>query len=329
MADNLAVTAGSGTTIAADEIGGVKYQRVKLTVGADGTAVDVGAGSGTVGTDTPRVTIGTDDAMSAALVSVVKAEDAAHGSGDKGIMALSRRADTASSSAGTDGDYATLNTDANGRLHVIDVTGTAVQFAEDAAHTSGDKGVPALVRRKDSPAVSSGTDGDYSTLDVSANGRAWIEDPHKNISVTPTVSATPDYSQYDAVGGKQTLTNAVLFSGGIAKLVSLTVIDKSAQSPQMDVVIFNADPSAATITDNSAFDPSTDVTKIIARIPIVTADWQLVTSGIGVANIAQDKLGQVLTASGSANLYAAVVARGAINLASTTDLIFTYGFAQK
>jgi hypothetical protein len=41
MADNVAITAGSGTTIAADDIGGVLHQRVKLSQGADGSATDV------------------------------------------------------------------------------------------------------------------------------------------------------------------------------------------------------------------------------------------------------------------------------------------------
>ena len=36
MADNVAVTEGSGVSIAADEILSVKYQRVKLIQGADG-----------------------------------------------------------------------------------------------------------------------------------------------------------------------------------------------------------------------------------------------------------------------------------------------------
>ena len=40
MADNVAITAGSGTTIAADDVSGVKYQRVKVTFGTDGTATD-------------------------------------------------------------------------------------------------------------------------------------------------------------------------------------------------------------------------------------------------------------------------------------------------
>lgn len=38
MADNVAITAGSGTTIATDEISSVHYQRVKLDVGAEGSA---------------------------------------------------------------------------------------------------------------------------------------------------------------------------------------------------------------------------------------------------------------------------------------------------
>lgn len=43
MADNVPITAGSGTNVATDDIGGVHYQRVKNTWGADGTAVDVSA----------------------------------------------------------------------------------------------------------------------------------------------------------------------------------------------------------------------------------------------------------------------------------------------
>jgi hypothetical protein len=53
------------------------------------------------------------------LDDVVKAEDAAHSGGDKGIMALSVRKDTATSLAGSDADYCPLITDANGRLHVL------------------------------------------------------------------------------------------------------------------------------------------------------------------------------------------------------------------
>jgi hypothetical protein len=41
MADNVAYTPGAGATIAADEIAGVLYQRVKPVTGVDGVASDV------------------------------------------------------------------------------------------------------------------------------------------------------------------------------------------------------------------------------------------------------------------------------------------------
>lgn len=41
MADNVGYTPGTGAVVAADEIDGVLFQRLKLTHGADGTAVDV------------------------------------------------------------------------------------------------------------------------------------------------------------------------------------------------------------------------------------------------------------------------------------------------
>lgn len=68
MADNLDVTPGTGATIAANEISGVKHQRVKLSLGAAGSAVDAVGGAGANSTAVQRVTIATDDQMS----SVVK-----------------------------------------------------------------------------------------------------------------------------------------------------------------------------------------------------------------------------------------------------------------
>lgn len=46
MADNVSITAGSGTTIAADDVGGVLHQRVKTTWGPDGTANDADIATG-------------------------------------------------------------------------------------------------------------------------------------------------------------------------------------------------------------------------------------------------------------------------------------------
>ena len=60
-----------------------------------------------------------------------KAEDAAHSSGNVGVMALTVRQDTAAALADTDADYQPLITDANGRLHVNAGTVTVARTVLD------------------------------------------------------------------------------------------------------------------------------------------------------------------------------------------------------
>jgi hypothetical protein len=113
-----------------------------------------------------------------------KAEDAAHASGDTGVMLLAVRKDTAAILAGTDGDYVPVIVDANGRLHVLDQNSAAIKtaveliddtvLAEDAVHATGDKGMMMLAVRKDAAAILAGTDGDYTPLIVDAYGRLHI-----------------------------------------------------------------------------------------------------------------------------------------------------------
>lgn len=123
MADNVAVTAGSGTSVATDQIGSDHYQRIKISDGVADSAVHL----------------------------TVVAEDAAHASGDTGIVLMAVRQDTAASLAGADGDYIPLIVDSTGRLHISNadlatlagaVSGTEMQAdvktmpataAEDAA----------------------------------------------------------------------------------------------------------------------------------------------------------------------------------------------------
>lgn len=50
MTDNINVTPGSGAVVAADDISGALWQRVKIGIGADGTAVDLAAGTASMPT---------------------------------------------------------------------------------------------------------------------------------------------------------------------------------------------------------------------------------------------------------------------------------------
>jgi len=118
----------------------------------------------------------------------IYAEDAASVSGDLGQPALAKRQDVVAIDTSADGDYSFIKVNAKGELYTIDqdanallvtmvaettsidATLIALSKAEDAAHTSGDQGVMALVVRHDAGGTLVSADGDYSPLQVDAAG---------------------------------------------------------------------------------------------------------------------------------------------------------------
>lgn len=159
-----------------------------------------------------------------------KAEDAAHTTGDTGVMGLTVRQDTAAALGGTDADYQPLITDASGRLHVTGpitavVPGTAATNlgkAEDAAHSTGDVGVMPLTVRQDTAVALGGTDADYQPLITDANGRL-----HTNALVVGTIAD-------DA-----TTPGAPVMIGG--KAVETDGTDPTSVSAEADVAILRTD----------------------------------------------------------------------------------------
>lgn len=102
MTDNTTLNTGTGgDVIATDDIGGVKYQRVKVTYGDDGAATDTSA--------TNPLPV---------LVAGSVLEDSAHVSGDRGVYVLGVRQDADTSPVSADGDYHGLVFNAIGRLKV-------------------------------------------------------------------------------------------------------------------------------------------------------------------------------------------------------------------
>ena len=187
------------------------------------------------------------------LVNLEKAEDAAHTTADKGIMALAVRKDTAAALASTDGDYIPLIVDDTGQLwvNIAEVLGVTakgqatmanslpVTFAsnqaglaqlpaalgqaasaastsvviandqdfvkaEDAVHSTADKGIMALGVRKDAAAALAGTDGDYIPLITDASGRAWVN-VGSLIGVTAAGQAAMAASVPVAIASNQTV----------------------------------------------------------------------------------------------------------------------------
>jgi len=144
------------------------------------------------------------------------------------------------------------------------------------------------------------------------------------VTVAPTVTAA-SYSAGNAVGGKQTLANAVRTASKTAILDSITLLDRSNSKATMEIVIFDSDPSAATITDKTAFVFNTDDLKVLARLSVAATDYVTINSK---AIVTLKGLGVVVKAASGTSLYAALITTGTPTFAATTDIQLKYGFLQ-
>lgn len=212
------------------------------------------------------------------------AEDAAAVSGDTGTLALVVRQDSITGSTSADGDYTTFKSDSVGRVYVnasgvavpitdnsgsitVDNAGTfAVQAtvaaaatniakAEDVASADADVGVPAMAVRKATPANTSGTDGDYEMLQMSA-GRLWV-DPS---GVTLTVAS-------------HAVTNAGTFAVQVDgnALTSLQLIDDTI------------------IADDAAFTVGTTKVNVIGHLADETATDSVDEGDVGASRMTLDR----------------------------------------
>jgi len=159
---------------------------------SDGTALTHTAGALDVNIASGAITVTEED---------VYAEDAAHTSGDKGGFVLAVRRDTPTSGTSADGDYASLNVNADGELYVKDtdvlaqlVSGVTVSatdldirdlaFATDSVDVSGSSVSitgDVNVTQGTSPWVVSATDLDIRDLTAATDSVAsWVNDGSGN-----------------------------------------------------------------------------------------------------------------------------------------------------
>lgn len=122
MANNIPITEGAGTSsVAAEQIGTVKYQQIKVVGGEVGSSSVWGItpdGSGKVSViGTVSATISSWQAPSIVGTYV---EDAAHSSGDRGLFVLAVRNDTLSSVTSADADYSPLSVGPMGEVVALD-----------------------------------------------------------------------------------------------------------------------------------------------------------------------------------------------------------------
>lgn len=238
MADNVTLNIGSGgDVIAADEISSVKYQRVKVTWGTDGTATDASASNPIPVVQTGTHNIGTVTTVSAvtalgtitpgtAASSLGKAEDAAHSSGDTGVAVWAVQQATPADNA-ADGDYAALKV-SGGRLWVSPL-GFPVTVAAD------------ITRPSDTTAY--------------ANNDCWSDS-----TTAPTA-------------GGFTFTGAARKSGGSGIILDAIFTTSADASPLLQAELFLFNTSVTNVNDNSAFAVSdAEIKTCVAKVPFTLED---------------------------------------------------------
>lgn len=146
------------------------------------------------------------------------------------------------------------------------------------------------------------------------------------VIITPTlVVDTAIYAALDIIGGELTLTNAMRVSGGSGILQAVTVIDDDNEKAAIDILLFNS-PLTGTKADQGALSYSAaDPAKILGRISVLNADYlTYVAASLAVAQIRGINL--PVAASGSANLYAIILAVATPTYTATTDLMVKFHF---
>jgi len=255
LADNIEVTAGTGTNIAADDIGaGLLVQRVKTTWGPDGTANDADVASGKPLPVQLRASGGTEiaTATNPAVAKLsdgtnavaVKAASTAPGATDPAlVVSISPNSVNANGQA----------TMANSAPVVISsnqdwpVGTTGFMKKEDVASADGDAGIAMLAVRKATPANTSGTDGDYEFPQISA-GSLWVASVATDKTLVSERVITGG-SQYETVAASQT-DQALGATGATGDyLESLICVVATAATSQ--VQIKDGAGSAITILPNA------------------------------------------------------------------------------
>jgi hypothetical protein len=211
MADNVAITAGSGTNIATDDIAGTHFQRMKLVDGTLDSTTAIASGGGvesaalrvTIASDSTGV-VSVDDNGASLTVDGTVTANAGTGSftvaqATAGNLNATVVQATAASLLATvnnrDGAGNALTSAVRGSeralsVQLVDASGNQVtsfgggtQYTEDGASAGGETGTVFLGVRNDGATSKTSADGDFSAIATDSAGRVGIADLGGSVTV--------------------------------------------------------------------------------------------------------------------------------------------------
>jgi hypothetical protein len=193
-----------------------------------------------------------------------KAEDAAHTSGDTGVLALGIRRDAGGTECGADDDYCGLSVNSKGATLVNidsgrqDQHSTGILKLEDGAAANGDAlvGIAAVHQTAPNSAVNVGTTGDYGALSADlATGGLFTTPITGTVKVCNTIVPDPDvYAANDIISGDSTtapLSFPAVFKTNVnsGTLTDITITNSEIDGIAFDLCLFNATTTTSTVAD--------------------------------------------------------------------------------
>lgn len=327
MADNVAITQGSGTTFAADDISSVYYPRSKLSLGADGSATDAVGGAGAVSSAVMRVTLGSDDPAVVALqimddwdetdrakVNII-AGQAGITAGAGAVGASTPRVTLASDDPAVASLAAIDDWDESDRAKVNPIAGQAgvqggsgtvsaltqrVVLATDVALPAGTNAIGKL-------AANSGVDiGDVDVTSIAAgeNFLGAVGGKTSVYAVTLTTD-TAAYASGDLIADTQQMDAFFRKTDGTGIIQSITIIDEEAQGVAFYILFMKTSTSLGTENSAPNISDANLSAGLIGVVSVEATDW-ITISGTKVASISGINL-PVKAVSGTDDLYVAVV----------------------
>ena len=145
------------------------------------------------------------------------------------------------------------------------------------------------------------------------------------VCATPTID-TNIYAAGDAVGGLLTFSNALRPNAFSGVITGAYILDKDAEGANLDLIIFNANPSASTVTNNAALDlADADLSKAIEPISI-SSHTAFNSNDNGISG--SGSLTRTVQTSSSVTLYGALRAVATPTYTSASDLTVCIGVLQ-
>ena len=297
MADNVAITPGTGATVAADDIAGVLHQRVKLSVGADGSAADLSFGTKADASSLPVSQSTEDKAALAALAAKLPA-------------ALGSLADAASLAVTQSTEDKAVLSALSAKLPAS-VGSKADSASLAVTQSTEDKAVLAAMSAKLTASLGAKTAAtSYSVvqaIDAVLNPTANFTRP-----ADTTAYASGDLVANSTTAGSvvaMTLTVARVAAGSLMiRRLKLGKSTTSVTNASFRVHLFRAAPSTVTNGDNGAFSVSGRADYVGAYDVTVDRAFTDGAVGFGLPVVGSDMT--VALASGT-SLFALIEARAA------------------